>query len=334
MSYGKLEFWSRLQAGSTDVSFLMKHALKQPTRRPNLSSLTLQNNIHLHVIVISKLQCAQDTRVKMQTPAKNKDSSKRMSRLHSSSFSNPFKRRGSNAAFVSPSESDFVCQQLADIGFPETELVIQDAPAYSRPPTQWPPRKPLPRSTTESSLAQTISRMPDSPTGRRRQAPGNSVPLSRRPSRIPTPSRMSPAKSPAKADPAALSVPQVQPRRERSYGQPPSSFRPPTRVVETHSTNIDADSPELRRTNISRPASHRLSSYDVVVHQLLKPKDSAVHEWGGGVPLGSPSMRNDVLRQSIVSSASSQSQELKSPTRGPASRCLSGSPVKWRPNVS
>lgn len=270
----------------------------------------------------------------MQTPARNRDASKRMSRLHSSSFSNPFKRRGSNAAFVTPSDQDFVCQQLADIGFPETELVIQDAPTYSRQPVQWPPRKPLPRSTTESSLGQPISRMPDSPTGHRRQAPENPAPLSRRPSRIPTPSRMSPAKSPVKAEPAMLSVPQTQPRRERSHGQPPSSFRPPTSVVETHSTNIDASSPELHRTGISRPTSHRLSTFDVIVHQLLKPKDSAVHEWSGGVPLGSSPMKNDTRRQSIVSSASSQAQGLRSPTRAPASRCLSGSPVKQRPKVS
>jgi hypothetical protein len=292
------------------------------------------NSLSHHTTSLSSLNSHEYLRVTMQTPA-SRDPSKQMSRLHSASFSNPFKRRGSNAAFVTPSESDFVCQQLADIGFPETEIVFQDHPAYSKAPVQWPPRKPLPRSTTESSLARPISRMPDSPTGHRRQATDGSVPLSRRPSRIPTPSRLSPAKSAGKTEPPTLAIPQAQPRRERSYGQPPSSFKPPTSIVDTHSTNIDLDPSGLRRSRTisNRPASHRLSSYDVVVHQLLKPKDSAVQERGGGVALGSSPTKSDTRRQSIVLPPPSQSDELRSPVRAAASRCPTDSPVKHRLKV-
>jgi hypothetical protein len=268
----------------------------------------------------------------MQTPARTRDPSKRMSRLHSSSFSNPFKRRGSNAAFVTPSESDFVCQQLSDIGFPETELVIQDDPAYVKPSNQWPPRKPLPRSTTESSLSRPLSKMPDSPTGRRRQALDEPVSLSRRPSRIPTPSRLSPAKSPGKADPISMSQSHVHSRRQHSHGQPPSSFKPPTAAAKVHLSGTTSDLAASRhsRTVSGRSEPHRLSSYDVIVHQLLKPTDSGAHERTGGLPLGPSPTKGEHHRQSIVL----QPPVLRSPVRAAASRCLSGSPVKQRLKVS
>ena len=223
----------------------------------------------------------------MMTPAGNKDNSKRMSRLGGSTFSNPFKRRGSNAAvFATPSASSFVCQQLADIGFPETEVVIEEPISQVKPPL-WPPRRPMLRSTTCSDISQSTSRMPDSPTGNRRHATDSYTrnPSNNRASRIPTPISRNPSRSsPTKPAPVASQETSINPRKTRGPTHPPSVVRKPMTTQDHGESAKPIDiAPILQRqvptsrgiATSSVPSSHRNSSYDVVLHQLMKPKDAS-----------------------------------------------------------
>ena len=273
----------------------------------------------------------------MMTPAGNKDNSKRMSRLGGSSFSNPFKRRGSNAAvFATPSASSLVCQQLADIGFPETEVVIEEPLSQVKPPL-WPPRRPMLRSTTCSDISQSTSRMPDSPTGNRRHATDSCTrnPSNNRASRIPTPtSRNASRSSPTKPAPVASQETSINPRKTRGPTYPPSVVRKPVTTQDHDESAKPIDiAPILQRQNPTRavtisnvPSSHRNSSYDVVLHQLMKPKD-ALPDQAATLPIAS-ALSSSATRRNSAFIASTKTENQQASPRDSVSESVTSSPVK------
>lgn len=230
----------------------------------------------------------------MLTPARTRDGTKRASRLTSATFSNPFKRRGSNAAvFTTPSGSDFSFQQLEDIGFADPPIAL-DAPfATGSPPSVWPPRKPVPRSS-KMTPARPDSGLPDSPTLRGPRLPLSRTASTTRVSRIPTP--------------GVRGTNRTSPLKIRSM------------IKENGSASLvdrmNVDSPQRPPTTTTRAELNRLSSYEIVHHQLLKPKLPHSHSSSNLFALPSPD-----FKQTAVANP-------PSPLKLTSSRCVSGSPSK------
>jgi len=151
--------------------------------------------------------------------------------------------------------------------------------------------------------------MPDSPTGNRRHAIDSRNPSKNRASRIPTPiSRNASRSSPTKSAAVASQESSINLRKTRD---PPSVVRKPM-MTQHYGESADI-APILQRQNPTRavttssvPSSNRYSSYDVVVHQLMKPKDAS--------PIPSALSESPARRTSaFITSPKSQSNQQASP---------------------